>query len=62
MEDKMVIKHSKPREGPWDWMTVATAAALIIATILLVVVLVPQMDSEDLSSNPVEHPATTDRS
>jgi hypothetical protein len=58
----MVYKNAQQREGPWDWMTVATTAALVIAAILLVLVLVPQMASEDLSSNPVEHPASADRS
>jgi hypothetical protein len=58
----MVFKDAKQRDGPWDWVTVGTAAVLIIAVVLLVLVIVPQMASEDLSSNPVEHPANTDRS
>jgi len=50
------------RDGAWDWMAFATALVLIVAVVLLVVVLVPQNASEDLSSNPVAHEPTSGRS
>ena len=58
----MVFKGTEHRNGPWDWMTFGTALLLIVALVLLVFVVLPQKASQDLSSNPVEHRPTSERS
>jgi hypothetical protein len=45
-----------------NWMTAGTALLLIVAVVLLVFVVLPQSTSQDLSSNPVEHAPTSERS
>jgi hypothetical protein len=41
---------------------IGTALFLIVAIVLLVFVVLPQTASQDLTSNPVEHSPTSERS
>ena len=37
----MEIRHTNDRNGAWDWMTIGTVVALVIAGAFLILVLLP---------------------
>jgi preprotein translocase subunit SecG len=61
----MELKDTNDQNGAWDWMTIGTAVALVVAAALLILVLLPQATSNDLSVDggptATSHP-TSDRS
>jgi hypothetical protein len=62
----MEIKDTNDQNGAWDWMTIGTAVALVVASAFLILVLLPQAASNDLSADggptATSHPTSSDRS
>jgi hypothetical protein len=62
----MEIRDTNDRNGAWDWMTIGTEVAFVVAAAFLIFVLLPQATSNDLSADgtptTTSHPASSDRS
>ena len=61
----METRDTNDRIGVWDWMTIGTVVALVVAGAFLILVLLPQATSNDLSADgaptATSHPASSDR-